>query len=271
MRFLLPLFLTFLGIVFVLKSPYVLAQESKIEPLKIIKKETCWTYSIIDNSPMKKGSLATQIEFNASGQKTKMMSFQPNGALAYEYFFEYKKNSRECYWKMEDGTLIKSEVETYNKAGKVQSRTRYSTNGKLLDKQVFEYENNLKTQETYFNSDGQKIYTIEYSYNKEQQTSREIYTNYITKEQTIGAVELGNHNLPNTYKEYKSSGPVVRSIEYKRDEKGRILEKNTYSSTNVLETKEVYNYTANKKECSVFIDGGKTLVEYVVYEYDYYL
>ncbi|BDS14132.1 hypothetical protein AsAng_0049040 [Aureispira anguillae] len=270
MRRIFLLYLFFLkGLIFI--NPMDLwAQSNPSKTVKKIQSEVCWNYPIQNNLPTKEGYRSIKTEFNSLGKKIKMTAYQAEGSVAYEYFFEYKERSRESYWLMPTGEKIKSEIENYNQDGAILSRIRFNTDGSLLDKQTFDYEKGRKVKEVYWDNKGQKIYGIEYSYQEGQNAIREIYTNYLTQEQTIGAIELGGHALPTSYREYKSSGPIVRSIIYKRDEQGRILSKKTYSPNNHLEEKEIYEYKEGETICSVYIDGGKKMVEQVVYRYTYH-
>lgn len=254
------------GIYFFCQTNTVLAQSET----EILKTETCWSYAIENNVPTTTGSVSKQVEYDDQGKKTKIITYKEDGAIAYEYFFDYTANARETYWKLSDGTKVKSETEVYNDDGQLLERIRYNTDGKLQDKIKVSYKNAQKTKEVYFNKSNEIIFAIDYSYNKEQKTIRELYTDYIDDQNTIGAIDLDANALPKAYTEYKTSGPLVRSIVYQRDEDGRVLTKETYAADNTLQLKEVYEYTENAKHYSVYINEGTELVEHLVYKYNYY-
>lgn len=270
MRLLLLPYQFLVGTLVLTQSNFLLAQENNPSPTQTVRIETCWNYPIENNAPSKEGYISIQTQYNADGKKSQMTTYKTDGTIAYEYFFEYQDQMRECYWKMLDGTKIKSEIEHYNDNGQILTRIRYATDGSILDKQTFEYEKRQKTKETYYNDKEEAIYGIAYSYNSEKNTIREVYTNYINDEQTIGAIELGMNALPSSYVEYRMSGPVVRKVIYERDQMGKVLLKRTYASDNELDTKEICKYSSNTTQCSVYIEEGKQLVEHIVYTYDYY-
>jgi len=255
-----------IGVCLLFQGNFSLAQSNT----EILKTETCWSYTIENNTPTTSGSVSRQVEYDDQGKKTKITTYKEDGLIAYEYFFDYSMNIRETYWKLSDGTKVKSEIEVYNDDGKLLERIRYSTDGKLQDKIKVAYEKGQKSQEIYFNKSNEIIFAIDYSYNKEQKTIRELYTDYVDDENTIGAIDLDANALPKAYTEYKTSGPLVRSIVYERDEGGRVLVKETYAADNSLQLKEVYEYTENEKHYSVYVNGGTELTEHVIYKYNYY-
>lgn len=254
------------GVCFFSTSHSILAQ-SKTE---VLKTETCWSYKIENNVPVTSGNVSRQIEYNDQGKKTKEISYKKNGAIAYEYFFQYGPNTRETYWELLDETKVKSETEIYNENGQLLERIRYSTDGEIRDKIKVVYENGEKNEEIYFNKSNEITYRINYFCNKDQKTIRELYTNYKGEEKTNGAIKLDANDLPKTYREYEVSGPLVRRIEYKRDEDGRILVKSTYAADKTLELKEVYGYAGNETHYSVYINEGTKLIEHVICKYNYY-
>lgn len=237
---------------------------------EIIKTETCWSYTIENNVPATSGVVSKKTEYDDQGKQTKITTYKEDGSIAYEYYFDYTADTRETYWKLSDGTRVKSETERYDENGKLLERVRYDTDGQLKDKLKIAYEKDQKNKEVYFNKLNEIIFAIDYSYNKEQRTIRELYTDYIDDENTIGAIDLDANALPKAYTEYKTTGPLVRSIVYERDEAGRVLVKETYAADNTLQLKEVFEYTKNGKHYSVYINDGTELVEHVVYKYDYY-
>ncbi len=254
------------SILFCIYSNITLAQSET----EVLKTETCWAYTVENNVPATSGSVLRKTEYDDQGKKTKTTTYKEDGSIAYEYFFEYTLNGRETYWKLSDGTKVKSETEIYNDDGYLLERIQYSTDGKLKDKLKIAYEKGQKSREIYFNALNEIIFAIDYTYNKAQNSIRESYTDYIDDENTIGAIDLDANALPKAYTEYKTSGPLVRSIIYERDEDGRILTKETYNPDNELQLKEVYEYTENATLYSVYINKGKQLAEHVVYKYDYY-
>lgn len=266
MHYLSFLLISLTGVCFFCQSNFISAQ-SKTE---VLKTETCWSYEIENNVLATSGSISRQIEYNDQGKKTKEISYKKNGAIAYEYFFQYRPNSREIYWKLLDGTKVKSETEVYNEDGQLLERIRYDTDGKIRDKIKVVYENGKKNEETYFNKSNEITYRINYFYNKEQQTIRESYTNYKGEAKTNGAIDLDSNGLTKSYEEYELSGPLIRSIKYERDAEGRILVKSIFAADKSLELKEVYEYTENERHYSVYINGGTELIEHVIYKYNYY-
>lgn len=254
------------GIFFLCQSNVGFAQSET----EILKTETCWAYTIENNVPATSGSVLSQIEYNDQGKKTKVTTYKEDGSIAYEYFFEYTADTRETYWELSDGTKVKSETEIYNKDSQLLERVRYSTDGELQDKIKVAYKKGQKSKEIYFDKSNEIIFAIDYSYNKEQKTIRELYTDYVDDENTIGAIDLDVNALPKAYTEYETSGPLVRSIVYERDEDGRILVKETYAADNALQLKEVYEYMENATHYSLYINEGTELAEHLVYKYNYY-
>lgn len=258
---------TVLTTVLLFCQPNLVIAQSDTE---IIKTETCWSYTIENNVPATSGFITRKIEYDDQGKQTKITTYNENGSIAYEYYFDYTANMRETYWKLSDGTRVNSETELYDDDGKLLERARYDTDGKLKDKLKIAYEKDQKSKEVYFNKLDEIIFAIDYSYNKEQKTIRELYRDYVDDENTIGAIDLDANALPKAYTEYKTSGPLVRSILYQRDESGRVLVKEIYAADNTLQLKEVFEYTKNAKHYSVYVNNGAELVEHVIYKYDYY-
>lgn len=237
---------------------------------KTIKTETRWSYPIQNNQPSSNGVKTMLTQFNEAGQKKQVITFNDDGSTAYAYQFKHNLFSQECYWTTQEGKRVNSQQEEYNAAGDLVKRTRYTATGDLLDITAFQYKNGQKSFEEYFNNKKEKVYHIQYSYNKAQKNIREIYTNFKENENLIGAIDLNDQGKPIAYTQYKASGPLVKTVEYIRDAQGQLTSKSTYSANNKLLTKEIYEYKNNKKQCSIYIDNGKTLVEHTVYTYDYY-
>jgi len=263
----LSISLTFLvGVCFFFESNFILAQDNR----EVLKTETCWSYSIENNVPASKGSLSRQVEYNDEGKKIKEISYTEKGAIVDEYFFDYKSNTRETYWKLSDGTKIKSETEVYNNAGQLLERILYNTDGKLRNRTEIVYKNGTKRKERYFNASNEIIYTVNCYPNEERKTSIELCTNDKGEEEIRGAITLDEDGLLKTYEKYTASGPLIQSIVYERDEEGRILVKKTAVADGTVELKEVFEYTENAKYYSAYTDEGTKLVEHVVYKYNYY-
>ena len=259
--------ITFLtGVCFLFQSNFILAQSNT----EVLKTETCWSYSIENNIPVTKGNLSRQVEYNDQGKKIKETSYTEKGTIAYEYFFDYKSNTRETYWKLSDGTKVKSETEVYNAAGQILERVLYSTDGKLRNKTEIAYENGTKRKEIYFDASNEITYTVNCYPNQERKTIIELCTNDKGEEEIRGAITLDENGLLKAYEKYEASGPLMQSIVYERDEAGRILVKKTSAADGTVELKEVFEYTENATHYSVYINEGTKLVEHVVSKYNYY-
>jgi hypothetical protein len=254
------------GICFVFQSNVICAQ-SKTE---VLKTETCWSYTIENNLPATSGSISMKIEYDDQGKKTKETNYKKDGSITSEYFFDYSENARETYWKLSDGTKVKSKTERYNDDGQLLECLQYSTEGKLHDKIKMTYLSGEKTKEVYFNESNEIIYTVDYIHNKEKKTIRELYTTPKGDERKDGAVSLDSSGLPESYKKYAATGPLIQEVKYTRDEDGRVLVKETYAADKSLESKEVFEYTENAKHYSIYAEEGTKLYEHVIYKYNYY-
>ncbi|MCP4443015.1 MAG: hypothetical protein GY810_29265 [Aureispira sp.] len=239
----------------------------------IVKVETRWDYKIVDQTPAEQGNKSTEIHYNEEGKKDKWLAYTLNGQLKYQYGYTHSEGEIKRFWKTADGQLITDYTEEHDEFGNVTKLIRYKPTGDQLDIIMYEYDmQGRKSDELYYDDQNQKVYEIIYRYNDFQHTMTETHVDHLNNEEYLSAIELNEANLPVTLTRYNKSGPLVNKTTFKRDEQGRLIEKMTYKNGKTLDIKETYEYSesGDKKTCSIYVSGGKELVEYVVYTYEYY-
>lgn len=245
------------------------AQKSKQQNLTL-KTATCWTSPIVDNKPQKDAYKSSVTQYNDAGLKISTTDYRSDGNVANVYHYEYKDNQQHSYVSNSDGSRTKTQTETYNENGRLTTRLRLDADQSQLDLLKLEYNKGQKKLEEYFDQNNEQVYSIQYIYNPEQGAIRESYTNHKNKESYMAAIDLDTKAVPIAYTQYKTSGPLVKSIAYKRDGEGRVLQKETFLPNKKLQLKEVYEYTEDSMTHSVFAGEEQRLVEHVVYKYVYY-
>lgn len=249
-------YLFFLYASFLLSNALVAQNNQPVTP-RLVRSVTCSTIPA-QNQPAYK----VVTSYNKAGQKTNEINNQ------HHYQFSYKNNQQEGYWLLDNGQKVLQQKETYNTAGKLLQRTRFNPDGSVLDRLEISYENNHKKLETYYNQKGEKVYDIKYSFNLSQYSIREVYTNYLTNKKLIGSTDLNQQLLPIQYKQYDLSGPLVQMIHYQYDNQDRLTSKKIHNANLTPIQKVNYQYETNKTRCSIY--NGTTLIEQLIYEYEYY-
>jgi len=246
----------------VLLSNVLVAQNNQPVTPNLVRTVTCSITPIQNNSSLASNTRTTVTNYNKDGQKTTEINAQQH------YAFSYQSNQQECYWMLGNGQKVLQQKEFYNPSGQLIKRTRFRTDGSLLDRLEIAYENGHKKLESYYNDKKIKVYDIKYSHNTQQHSIREVYTNYLTKQKLIGSTDLNQKLSPIQYKQYDMSGPLIQTIDYTYDDKNRLTSKIIQNASNGMTQKIIYQYEKEKTRCSIY--NGQTLIEQLVYEYEYY-
>lgn len=239
----------------------------------VLKVETRWNYQIINQTPTEQGKKSAEVYYNTEGKKDKWLAYSPNGELKYQYGYTYTEDKIKRFWKTDDGQLITDYLEEHDEFGNITKLIRYKPTGEQLDIIMYEYDmQSRKTDELYYDDQNQKVYEIIYRYNDFQHTMTETHIDHLNNEEYLSAIELNEQNQPISLTRYSKSGPLMNKTIFTRDDQGRLIEKLVYKNGKTLDVKETYEYsdTGDKKTCSVYVSGGKELVEHVVYTYEYY-
>lgn len=239
---------------------------------KTVRTETCWIYPIINGSVAKDAYCSARIQYNRDGRKSKMTLYNEHGQTTKEYLYAYTFGQCETYQLLSDGSKLIVAKEVYNEDNKIISHIRYRTDGSVEDKKVIGYnQGGKKIKEEYFvakDSGLQQIYMINYAHHAS--SIRESYTNYRDQTHHAGATQLDDNQLPTIYKQYASSGELIRIIRYDRTPQGKLISVKFLESDESIQAREDYEYNGSNMHCLVYAKDGKELVEHVMYQYDYY-
>jgi len=247
--------------------------KKKKDDMGFVKKELHRSFEIVDNKPSDKSYLTTIRFYNGKGKEEKLIFYYKDGSIrkSYSYRYQVEKRLTERFYVL-NGKELKDFSSEADELGNCIKLTRYKADGQVLDLTLCKYDaKSRKIEEFYYDNNNQEIYEIFYTYNDVQKTLTERLNDFRTGEEFIATMQLNENEQPILRTRYKKTGHLVDKTIYKRDLKGRIIEKQLFPDGKKMRIKERYDYDdVNKKmTMSVTDEMSSSLLEYAVVVYEY--
>ena len=249
-------------------------QPPPLEDDKTLRTESVWMYPIEAGKSTAEPYLSAKYFYDREGRLLRSTAYGTDAAIHHEYYYRYRNNRRERYFKLKDGDEFVDQVETYNAEEQLLSRINYNHQGQIENKLTVEYDaQGQKVKEHYLeHQEGtmKSIYTKQYYYNtKNKAVVGGRYDHHIQNIHHKLALSMQGERVE-AYRVYSDKGPLLQTTKFVYSPQGRLLSKALFAQDDELSMAWEYRYEGGKMYASVYESDSRELVQHVLHQYEYY-